>query len=327
MRVLQAQSKQGELRHLPDGAAAEPSADRPERGSVITIGAFDGLHIGHRSLIRQVISRAQDLDCASAVITFDRHPASVVRPESAPPLLTDLDQKLELIGATGVDYTLVVPFDEARAQEEAEDFIDEVLIDRLGARAIVIGHDFHFGRGRRGDAEMLDEIGKSKGFEVIEPAVVMVDDVVVSSTAIRAALDEGRVQDAAVMLGRPHEVRGLVIMGDGRGRELGYPTANIHIPSTIKLPADGVYAGTYSSPDGKEHPAAISLGTRPTFYDNGDQLLEVHLIDFSGDLYGQNARVRFTHRIRGQERFDSVEALVKKMAQDTAAAQRMLANK
>lgn len=300
---------------------------RPERGSVVTVGAFDGLHLGHRSLIRQVMNHADQLGCASAVITFDRHPASVVRPESAPKLLTDLDQKLELIASTGVDHTLVVPFDEARSKEAAEDFIDDILIDRLGARAVVIGYDFHFGHGRRGNAELLKLVGKEKGFSVIEPEIVEVDGQIVSSTAIRRALDEGRVDQARSMLGRYHEVRGLVVMGDGRGRELGFPTANVHLSASIKLPASGVYAGFYYGPDSEKRPAAISIGTRPTFYDDGAESLEVHLIDFEGDLYGENARVEFTHRLRGQERYDTIEALIDQMAKDTAEARRLLATR
>ena len=289
---------------------------RPERGSAITIGAFDGVHLGHRALIDEVLRHARERDCASAVITFDRHPASVVRPDSAPKLLTDLDQKLELLASTGIDYTLVLPFDRDRADERAQDFINDVLVERLGAKAVVVGHDFHFGKGREGTAELLTKIGNERDFVVTEVGALLEGETVVSSTAIRTALSDGRVEDAAAMLGRPHEVRGLVVMGDGRGRELGYPTANVNVPDDIMLPGNGIYAGEYVFPDGTTQPTAISLGTRPTFYVDGVQLLEAFLLDFDDDLYGQNAGIRFTHHIRGQEKFDSMDELIVQMAKD-----------
>ena len=294
------------------------SGARPELGCAVTIGAFDGVHIGHRALIESVKTHATTLGVASAVVTFDRHPASVVRPESAPLLLTDLDQKLELLEQTGIDYTLVVPFDAARAAEPAQEFVEEVFVRRLGARVVVVGYDFHFGKGRAGNAELLRTMGIDHGFAVDELTAVKESSTTVSSTEIRRCLRDGDVATAATMLGRPHEVRGLVLMGDGRGRELGYPTANVHVPEDIALPADGVYAGEYVLPDGTVKKAAISLGTRPTFYADGVNLLEAFVLDFDGDLYGQHARVRFVDRIRGQVRFDSVDDLIAQMALDVA---------
>lgn len=289
---------------------------RPEKGLALTIGAFDGVHLGHRALIDEVVRYAKELDCASAVITFDRHPAEVVRPESAPKLLTDLDQKLELLAATGIDYTLVLPFDEARASERAQDFVNDVLVERLGAKAIVVGYDFHFGKGREGTCEMLRTAGAEHDFVVSQVGPKETGDTVVSSTAIRKALGAGEVETAAAMLGRPYEVRGLVVMGDGRGRELGYPTANIHVDRQIQIPGDGVYAGRYIFPDGREVVTAVSVGTRPTFYADGMNLIEAFLLDFDEDLYGQHARVQFTHRIRGQEKFESIDELIVQMEAD-----------
>jgi riboflavin kinase / FMN adenylyltransferase len=306
------------------------SKGRPERGCALTIGAFDGVHVGHRKLIAAVIERARQLDVASAVVTFDCHPASVVRPDSAPKLLTDLDQKLELLEQTGVDYTLVVPFNEERASEEAEDFVNDVFVSRLGARSVFIGHDFHFGRGRRGNAELLEKMGVEHGFEVRTVDALTKGDDVVSSTLIRSRLLEGNL-DSDVdrpgvfdLLGRDHEVRGLVTMGDGRGRELGYPTANVHVDQNILMPTFGVYAGEYVMPDRSVLPAMISWGTRPTFYEDGAQLLEAHVFDFEGDLYGQHASVRFRSKLRGQQRFDSAEALIEQMDRDAEQARSLM---
>jgi riboflavin kinase/FMN adenylyltransferase len=273
----------------------------PEQGTVVTIGAYDGVHLGHRALIGRVRSMAATLGCASAVVTFDRHPAMVVRPESAPRLLTDLDQKLELLAETGVDYVLVVHFDEARSKESAEDFVHEVLVGCLAARAVVVGHDFHFGHGRRGNVPMLQAMGAELGFDVLGISLVG-DAVPISSTRVRGLLMEGDVAGAAELLGRPHEVRGVVEQGDARGRDLGFPTANVAVPAEV-----------------------LSLGRRPTFYEDADaSLLEAHLLDFNGDLYGEQARVQFVTRLRGEAKFDSVDALVAQMGQDVAATRTAL---
>jgi riboflavin kinase/FMN adenylyltransferase len=264
------------------------------------------------------------LSCPTAVVTFDRHPAMVVRPESAPKLLTDLDQKLELLAATGLDYAVVVHFDEQRSAESAEDFVREVLVGCLRARAVVVGHDFHFGHRRGGNVPLLQRMGAELGFDVLGIKLVG-DGEAVSSTRIRALLAEGRVDEAAQLLGRPHEVRGVVIRGDARGRDLGFPTANIAVPPEIALPADGIYAGWYERPEGTLHAAALSLGRRPQFYDAARQsLLEAYLLDFDGDLYGEPARVRFVARLRGEARFDSVGALVEQMGRDVSDARQAL---
>jgi riboflavin kinase/FMN adenylyltransferase len=300
---------------------------RPPEGSVITIGAYDGVHLGHRAVIAEVKLRAAELGARSAVVTFDRHPASVVRPESAPLLLTDLEQRLSRIKATGVDYTVVLTFDERRAAEPAEDFVEQVLVDCLHARGVVIGEDFHFGHKRRGNVGLLREMGASHGFEVEPLGLVTTtgDRTAVSSTAIRQALAQGDLETATAMLGRHYEVWGPVVEGDHRGRELGFPTANVAVPPGIALPVDGIYAGWYERPDGTVHPAALSLGRRPTFYtDQPYSLLEAYLLGFDGDLYGEQAKVRFVAKLRDEVRFDSVEALVEQMRADVAAARAVL---
>jgi riboflavin kinase/FMN adenylyltransferase len=306
-------------------------ACRPGAGSVVTIGAYDGVHLGHQAVITEVRRRAQATGSASAVVTFDRHPAAVVRPESAPRLLTDLDQKLELLEATGVDRCLVIAFDEARSKEPAEDFVREVLVTALGAKVVIVGKDFHFGHQRKGNVELLTEMGEELGFEVVGLALVgpggqpadPADRA--SSTAIRHALVEGDLARAEAMLGRHHEVRGIVAHGDKRGRELGFPTANVSVPGDILLPADGIYAGWFQRADGTVLPAALSLGRRPTFYVEAHaSLLEAHVLDFDDDLYDEHVRVRFVQRLRGEERFERVEDLVAQIARDCEQARAIL---
>ena len=304
------------------------SCPRPPGGAVVTIGVYDGVHQGHRSLIGRVRAMANELGASSAVVTFDRHPATVVRPESAPLLLTDLAQRLELLAETGVDYTLVIRFDKERSSESAEDFVREILVGCLGARAVVVGHDFHFGRNRGGSVPMLQTMGAELGFDVLGINLVADDasSEVVSSTRIRGLLAAGDVAGAAALLGRSHEVRGTVQHGDERGRDLGFPTANVAVPADVLLPADGIYAGWYERPGGQVHAAAMSLGRRPTFYADADlSLLECYLLDFDGDLYDQPAKVRFVERLRGEVKFDSVDALVEQMGRDVDATRTLLA--
>ena len=250
-----------------------------------------------------------------------------MRPESAPKLLTDLDQKLELLDATDIDYAVVVHFDKTRSQESAEDFVTEILVGCLRARAVVVGHDFHFGRNRQGNVAFLQEMGAAHNFDVLGINLVgdATDGEPVSSTRIRRMLADGDVAGAAALLGRPHEVRGKVMHGDERGRELGFPTANMAVPDEVLLPADGIYAGWYERPGGEVHPAAISLGRRPTFYETANaSLLEAYLLDFDGDLYDEPARVRFVQRLRGEVKFDSVDDLIAQMGDDVEATRRAL---
>jgi riboflavin kinase/FMN adenylyltransferase len=298
--------------------------------TALSIGAYDGVHLGHRAVLSEVGRRAEELGVQSAVVTFDRHPAEVVRPESAPRLLTDLDQKLELLAATGIDLTVVVRFDEDRANEPASDFVRRVLVDLLSARLVVVGEDFHFGHRRQGNVALLEEMGRELGFDVLGHHLVGVDgadaldEATVSSTAIRRALVEGRLADANGMLGRPHEMRGPVVNGDHRGREIGFPTANVAIRPRMLYPADGIYAGRLRRATGEWLPAAVYVGHRPTFYDNeAATMLEVHCLDWTGDLYGEDVAVTFVERIRGDARFGSVEELAAQLrvdCDDAAAA-------
>jgi len=304
----------------------------PVGGSAVTIGAYDGVHLGHRALLAELRARADADGLSTVVVTFDRHPAAVVRPDSAPLLLCDLDQKLELLASAGVDRTVVVHFDEERANESAEDFVARELVGGLDARLVVVGEDFHFGHGRKGNVALLAEMGAAAGFAVDGVTLASADDVAgelappVSSTRVRTLVAAGDVEGAAVLLGRPHQVRGPVVTGDRRGgAELGYPTANLEIPGDICLPAPGIYAGWYERPDGSRHMAAVSVGRRPTFYGaDGELLVEAYLLDVSADLYGESARLSFTHRLRDELAFDSVDALVAQMGHDVERARTLL---
>ncbi len=295
----------------------------------VTIGAYDGVHLGHQSVIRTTQERAAALGCRMAVVTFDPHPAQLVRPENAPLMLTTIEQRLELLEALGVDTTVVVRFDEARAAETPDEFTQAVLVDALDAKAVVVGHDFHFGRNRSGNVEVLQALGEELGFEVDGLELVPRSDgkdEAVSSTAIRRALAGGEVRQAARMLGRPHELRGPVTGGDQRGRTIGFPTANVAIHPTMAMPADAVYAAWYLRPDGSRHPAAINIGKRPTFYRDAEHsLLEAHLIGFSGDLYGEEGTVQFVELLRSEQRFDGLDALKAQLALDIERASEILA--
>jgi riboflavin kinase / FMN adenylyltransferase len=299
------------------------------RGTAVTIGAYDGVHRGHRAVLRLVHELAIARDLATVVVTFDRHPAEIVRPESAPTLLTTLDQKLELLDATDlVDACVVIGFDDSRSKETAPEFVHEVLHDNLRAELVVVGADFHFGYRRGGNVALLEGMGADLGFEVIGLGLVKEQpgEPPFSSTRVRELLAAGQVEGAAQILGRDHEVRGRVETGDQRGRQLGFPTANVAIADRTCLPADGVYAGTLVGADGTERFAAISLGRRPTFYEeHGLLLLEAYVLDFDGDLYAQDVRVRFRARIRGQVRFERVEDLIAQMQTDVARCRELLA--
>ncbi|CAB4787479.1 MAG: bifunctional riboflavin kinase/FAD synthetase [Actinobacteria bacterium] len=292
--------------------------------SVVTIGAYDGVHRGHQAVIGQVRNEAQQLGCQSVVVTFDKHPASVVRPESAPKLLTDLDQKLELLQQTGIDATLIVEFNRERSTEDPALFVKRVLVDALRAQVVVVGEDFHFGFNRGGNVAMLRELGKQFDFQVEPVKLIARPDGVeepVSSTSIRRALAGGQVETATNLLGRAYEVRGVVVNGDKRGRIIGFPTANVEVPNAMCLPADGVYAGKFQCDDGSVHACAINLGRRPTFFEHADHsLLEAHLLDFDGDLYGQKVSVTFEHFLRSERKFDGLEAIKTQLQLDVAAA-------
>jgi len=304
------------------------SDDQRIAASVLTTGAFDGVHRGHQMVIGEVLRRADARGVASAVVTFDIHPATVVRPDSAPKLLTRLPRKLELLESLGIDVVYVIEFDSDRASTSAAEFVNDVFVERLGAVEILVGSDFHFGKGREGTVTFLESEGKVHGFSVEGLELIRRTETAtepVSSTAIRRALIGGDVESAATMLGRPYEVWGTVVQGDQRGRTIGFPTANVPLGDDLARPAHGVYACRYVRADGSEHVAAVNVGVRPTFYDNADgAVLEAHLLDFDGDLYGEVAKVQFLHFLRSERRFNGIDELKAQLDKDIAETRRLL---
>ncbi len=303
----------------------------PGLTSVVTIGAFDGLHIGHRTIIGHVVEQAREVPGRrSVLVTFDRHPASLVRPESAPKLLSTHEHKMELLAGTGLDATAVITFDESQAAESPEEFVERVLVGCLRAELIVVGEDFHFGRGRSGNVSLLRTLGEKHGFEVRPIELVNTDVGVASSTAIRAAVARGDIEAANAMLKRPFEVRGVVRRGDARGRTIGFPTANVEVSTEFAQPAEGVYAAWYvrELPDGTSVslPAAINIGRRPTFYEHAPlALVEAHVIDAVGlDLYDEQARLQFVARLRAEHKFESLDDLKHQLRIDIDAARSVL---
>ncbi|MGH9122082.1 MAG: bifunctional riboflavin kinase/FAD synthetase [Acidimicrobiales bacterium] len=305
----------------------DPSQAAPPGGSgrAVTIGVFDGVHLGHLRLLERLTASAKGQGWQTAVVTFDPHPATVVHPQPPVKLLGGLDQRLELLAAAGIDVTMVIPFDLARSQESAEDFVEEVLVGALRTRAVVVGPDFRFGHQRRGDVALLEHMGESLDFQVLTVDALAARGAPVSSTRIRQAVAAGDMGSAAEMLGRPYQMRGLVERGDGRGATIGFPTANVVVAPDVAVPAEGIYAGWLAVGEGWRRAAAVSLGRRPTFYgDEAELALEAYVIDFDGDLYGQTARVDLVEMIRSQERFDDVDALVAQIERDVEATRALL---
>jgi riboflavin kinase/FMN adenylyltransferase len=293
----------------------------PDLGpSVVTVGVFDGVHRGHRAVVAEVLRRARERGASAVVVTFDPHPLTVVRPEHVPRSLAPIELRLELLDALGVDGSLVLPFTPEVSRWSPEEFVDRILVGALHAVEVVVGEDFRFGHRAAGDVTRLVELGAARGFTVDGVDLAGDDTARWSSTRVRDLLDQGDVEAAAEVLARPYLVRGPVVRGDQRGREIGYPTANLALDPVTAVPADGVYAGWLVRADGTRLPAAISVGTNPTF-DGTQRRVEAYVLDRDDlELYGETVSVEFTHRLRGQVRFDSVPALVEQMALDVDQA-------
>lgn len=299
-----------------------PTWEVPD-ASGVAVGVFDGVHRGHVTVIAQLLSRCRKEGLVPGVLTFDPHPVEVLAPAQAPPLLTRIDRRIELLRQLGVEWVGVLDLRDIRSMSP-EDFVTSVLIAKANVRLVSVGLDFRFGRDRTGDVATLDELGRRHGFDVAAVELVADKEGVISSTRIRQLVMAGRVSEAAALLGRPHRVSGVVVRGDARGRTLGYPTANLPLPAGLAVPADGIYAVRVRG--AIEADGVASLGVRPTFGTSGVRLLEVHVFDFSGDLYGKTLDVDFVERLRGEERFDSVEALVDQMDKDAMAARQILSS-
>jgi riboflavin kinase/FMN adenylyltransferase len=290
--------------------------------SVVAIGVFDGVHLGHRAIVARAIEAARSLDASSVVVTFDPHPARVVRPEAAPLLLGSVPERVELLASLGIDAVLVLPFDREMSSWTAEEFVQRLLVSRLHARRVVVGENFRFGNRALGDVALLRSLGAADGFDVDAVGLVGDGDAV-SSTLVRGLVAAGDVAGALRALGRPYALSGVVVRGDARGRALGYPTANLAIPAGIAVPADGVYAGWLVRADGSRWPAAVSVGSNPTF-DGVERRVEAYALDAEFDLYDERITVEFAERLRGMEKFDSVDTLVAQMAADVAEVRRKL---
>jgi riboflavin kinase / FMN adenylyltransferase len=290
--------------------------------AVVTIGVFDGVHRGHQQVIGQAVKHARDQGLQSVVVTFDPHPSEVVRPGSHPAVLTEPARKAELVEELGVDALCVLPFTIEVSRLPPEAFVHDVLVENLHAAAVVVGENFRFGHRAAGDLALLSTLGHRFGFTVHTPPLVGADDTVYSSTYIRACVAAGDVAAAAAALGRPHRLAGVVVRGDGRGRQLGFPTANLLCGRYAAVPADGVYAA-WCHHRGGRHPAAVSIGTNPTFAGR-ERRVEPHLLDFDGDLYGERVALDFATHLREMRRYDAVEPLVAQIHQDVADTRRLL---
>ena len=290
--------------------------------SVVTVGVFDGIHRGHQKLINRTVERARARGLLSVLVTFDPHPAELIRPGSHPARLTSLRRRADLVAELGVDAFFVLPFTTELQHMEAVAFAHEVLVDRLHAAEVVVGSNFTFGHRAAGDVVMLGDFGARFGFAVEGLSLMTDDGVTFSSTYVRACIDAGDMAAAAVALGRPHRIEGVVVHGDHRGRELGFPTANIASAAYTALPADGVYAGHFVLGD-RRLPAAISVGTNPTF-SGRERTVEAYVLDASEDFYGFDVGLDVEHWLRGQERFTDIDALVARIADDVARTRALL---
>jgi len=293
--------------------------------SVATIGVFDGVHVGHQMLLHKVVDEARARNAKAVVVTFDRHPLELLNPPDAPRLITTLRQRAEVFEELGIDVLLVLRFDDKFRQFPAEHFIDAVLVEALGVVHLVVGANFRFGHGGTGTVEMLEELGTKHGFTVdvfslLTPAA---GETAVSSSLIRRQIAEGDVEHVAEELGRPFRLEGHVVKGAGRGRGLGIPTANLDTPPKVILPKVGVYAG-WMEHDGERHPAVINVGYNPTFEDRDSPIVEVHALDFDGDLYGSVIGVEFTHHLRDELKFPDAESMMVEIRRDIARARDLL---
>ena len=318
------------MRIVPGAASfVATAAERSPAGPLaLAIGNFDGVHLGHAALLEEARARAAQRGGQSAVLTFTPHPARLFAPDRAPPLIMSLDRRLELCAEAGVDVAIVEPFTHAFAAIEAPAFVKDVLARDLRASDIVVGYDFSFGRGRTGNVRLLGELGSDLGMAVVVVPAVTVDGVTCSSGRIRELIAAGDVATAAKLLGRPFELEGPVARGAGRGRGLGFPTANV-LPEAQRRPALGIYAARAHVLDGPlagtARPAALSVGRNPTFTGPEEDAVtvEAYLLDFEGDLYGRRLRIEVGERLRDERRFDSIDALVAQIREDVARVRQL----
>jgi riboflavin kinase/FMN adenylyltransferase len=295
-----------------------------DKNTVLTLGTFDGIHSGHQQILNRLIDRSKQEGCRNLVITFHPHPRTVVSNNFNIKLLTTLDEKKVILEKIGIENLLIINFTKEFASITPKEFIYQYLVNSIGVREIVLGHDHHFGKGRDGNVDLLQKIGEDEGFSVSVVDAIYINDEIVSSTKIRNALNEGNIKKANALLGRDYSFTGTVVSGDRRGRELGYPTANIKLFSQEKLlPAIGVYAVNVLL-DKEKYRGLLSIGNRPTFYDEGDLVTEVYIYDFDQEIYGAKVTVKLVERLRGEEKFNSAEELINQMNKDKENGLRIL---
>ena len=289
---------------------------------VLTVGTFDGVHLGHRGVLRKVHEESEARNGTSVVVTFDPHPRTVIEPDAATGVLTSLPEKRWRIDGGAIDLLAVVPFTGELRDLGPEAFVERYLVGYLNASAVVLGYDHGFGKGRSGDLEMMQMLGRRFNYDVYSVPPVLIDDEPISSTRVRKLIVDGNLKDAGRLLGGGYTVIGRVERGDGRGAQIGFPTANVAVEETRKiLPADGVYAAWVYTPE--RRPGILNLGFRPTF--NGkSRTLEVHILDFSGDLYDREITLEMVHRIRGEQKFEGPDALVSQIRADIESARKAL---
>lgn len=289
-----------------------------QKPTVLTLGVFDGLHLGHQRIMQTVVERAKAVEAIPTAITFDPHPRAVLHPESAPPLLQTLDQRLATLELLGIEQTIVIPFDRVFASQPAEDFLHEILHDRLHAKEVYLGKGFAFGKERGGNIALLKKMSSELGFHADEVEEVRLRGQRISSSRIREMLTAGRVNLTRRMLGRPYGVEGVIIRGNRRGHTIGFPTANLK-PHNRVIPKFGVYA-TATLVDGTWRRSITNIGVRPTFENDAEPSIETYLFDFDGDLYGDVLRVRFLHRLRDERKFNGIDELKAQIQKDSARA-------
>lgn len=290
--------------------------------SAVSIGMFDGVHLGHRTLLAALRSQAERIGGLAVVLTFDTHPLETLAPERAPRCITTLEQKVRLLEEAGADLVVVAAFDRAFAELTPEEFVDQVLISRLKAAAVVVGANFRFGRKRSGDVDRLRALGRERGFEVVSVEPVIVHGSPVSSTRVRNAIERGDVEMAAQLLGRPFTMLGRVVKGLGLGRKLGFPTANVEVVPRQIVPRNGVYA-VRALVAGRSYPGVCSIGTRPTL-DGTDRTIEIYIDGFEGNIYDAEIGTAFYSRLRDEVRFESLESLAAQISKDVEEARKVV---
>jgi riboflavin kinase/FMN adenylyltransferase len=291
--------------------------------SIITLGNFDGLHLGHQELIKTVIRHAEETGSLSMVVTFRPHPLKILAPEKCPPLISIYEEKIQLLEKLGIDVLVKIPFTLDFSTMEPRDFVKNILVDLLGAKEIFVGYNYRFGKGRKGNIRMLQDLGKELGFVVREVQQVSLNGEVISSTRIRELIKSGDVRHASKLLGRPYALWGIVVKGDGRGRGLGFPTANI-APKHSIIPSNGVYAVRLFVRD-NHYNGIVNIGMRPTF-DAKSLAIEVHIFDFDEDIYGEEVNLYFISKIREEKRFGSADALINQINADIKTAKDILSH-